>query len=199
MNTRARAKKRPARPGRDGSLKVGQRIKQLRLARRLTLNGLARRAGVAVSFLSGIEAGTTSPSVASLQKILEALNVHVAEFFQPDQAGDLSDQVVFRRQDMKVLADRDRNWRFTFPSHPRIKVVMTHEQYRPRTRNIELESHPGDICGLVLKGRLTLEIVGKGLFTAETGDAFYLKEGVEHRASNRARTALLMVVVQVKR
>lgn len=178
---------------------VGARLKSLRLARGYSMRELAARAGIAVSFLSKIEAGKASPTIMSLQKVLEALDVAVGEFFRDGTQENPADKVVFKREDMKALVEEDRTWLFAFPSHPDLGIELSYEEYKPRTRLVELERHPVDICGYVLAGELTLEIPHRGVFKAGKGDAFYLKAGTEHISRNRGRTTLKMVVAQSAR
>ncbi len=57
---------------------IGQRIKQYRLQRKMSLSELAERAGIAKSYLSSIERNLQSnPSIQFLEKIAGVLNVPV--------------------------------------------------------------------------------------------------------------------------
>lgn len=57
---------------------IGDRIKNLRIERKLSLTELAERAGVAKSYLSSIERNLqTNPSIQFLEKISNVLNVPV--------------------------------------------------------------------------------------------------------------------------
>lgn len=53
----------------------------MREARRLSLRTLAERVGLSASFLSQVERDETSPSIASLEKIAQALGVDLASLF----------------------------------------------------------------------------------------------------------------------
>src|SRR5258707_10994109 len=69
---------------------LGARIRALRLARGETLRALAGRAGVTESFLSQVERGVASPSIASVQRIARALDTSIAELFQErERVGEL--------------------------------------------------------------------------------------------------------------
>ena len=57
------------------SAKLARKVKKFRKERNLTQLQLAEKAGVAQSFLSNIENGLQSPSLKSLEKISNALNV----------------------------------------------------------------------------------------------------------------------------
>src|SRR5260221_6386626 len=69
---------------------LGARIRALRLARRETLRALAGRAGVTESFLSQVQRGVASPSIASVQRIARALDTSIAELFEePERVGEI--------------------------------------------------------------------------------------------------------------
>ena len=177
---------------------LGHRLRDLRKARGLSMRELATRADVAASFVSRIEAGKASPTIMTLQKLLEALHVEVVEFFQQEDALDPAQKVVFKRADMHALCEDDRKWVFAFPFHPDIGVVMTYEEYQPHTNIVEPERHPRHTYGQVLSGELTIEIPGREALTATRGDAFFLKSGTAHTSRNSGNTVLKMVVVQTK-
>jgi DNA-binding XRE family transcriptional regulator len=61
---------------------LGSRLRQLRAARGLSQEALARRAGINRSFYSKIETGTQSPTIDKLHNIAAALHVHIAELFR---------------------------------------------------------------------------------------------------------------------
>src|SRR5205823_15105461 len=63
---------------------VGERLRDIRRSRRATLKTIADRAGVSESFLSQVERGRASASIASLRRIANALGVSVADLFEPD-------------------------------------------------------------------------------------------------------------------
>ena len=79
-----------------GAHDIGLKIKWWREQKRLSMRELAAKADVAASLISKIEAGKTSPTVTSLQKILRAMDVDFYEFFRP-ATGDPSESVVFRK------------------------------------------------------------------------------------------------------
>ncbi len=178
---------------------IGARIRQLREASGYSLRQLSSRSGIALSFLSKIETGKASPTIMTLQRVLEALNVEVGEFFREEEAEASADSIVFAREDMKALEEEDRTWIFAFPSHPSVEVELTYEEYQPHTRIEEVEHHPMDVCGLVLDGELTIEIPERGTYVARRNDAFYLKAGTPHISRNKSDAVLRMVVAKPTR
>ena len=62
----------------------GQHIRYLRRLRSLTQEEVAHRAGVHVTYLSGIERGVRNPSLKNIRAIAEALGVPMWELFAPE-------------------------------------------------------------------------------------------------------------------
>ena len=66
---------------------IGHKIKQLRIQKGLTLEELASRSELTKGFLSQMERNLTSPSIATLNDIVEALGSSLSEFFPGGQGG----------------------------------------------------------------------------------------------------------------
>jgi DNA-binding transcriptional MerR regulator len=67
--------------GNPESLRIGQRLKRLREQHALNLSQAAEQAGISVSYLSCIERGHSSASVAALQKLATLYETNVLSFF----------------------------------------------------------------------------------------------------------------------
>ena len=74
------------------SMKIGSKIKRMRIQQELTLEELASRCELTKGFLSQLERDLTSPSIATLSDILEALGSSLSEFFTDSP----EEQIVFR-------------------------------------------------------------------------------------------------------
>lgn len=73
---------------------VGESLQHLREERGLSMRALAKTSGLSANALSMIERGRTSPSVSTLYKLADALNVLVTAFFgAPEQR----QQVIYLR------------------------------------------------------------------------------------------------------
>jgi len=92
--------------------RVGQRIRALRKARRLTQTALAARCGLSQESLSRMEIGKHSPSLAALDRIALALGVTPASLLDVEPyTHDVPEDLVERLQarlpdDPTVLRDR---------------------------------------------------------------------------------------------
>jgi transcriptional regulator with XRE-family HTH domain len=60
---------------------VGQRLRELRKKRGLSLRALARLCGLSINAISRIERGKSSPTVSSLHQLATALKVPITSFF----------------------------------------------------------------------------------------------------------------------
>lgn len=64
---------------------LGERVKFLREARKLTQSELARISKISQATVAHIERGSKDPSVSTLKKIASALDTHVATLFGTDE------------------------------------------------------------------------------------------------------------------
>ena len=86
---------------------VGERLQRLREERGLSMRALAKSSGLSANALSMIERGRTSPSVSTLYKLADALNVPVTAFFGTPEERQ---QVIHLRADSsQPPPDRTRN------------------------------------------------------------------------------------------
>jgi transcriptional regulator with XRE-family HTH domain len=69
---------------------VGESLQRLRGERGLSIRALAKSSGLSANALSMIERGRTSPSVSTLYKLADALNVPVTAFFGAPEARQLA-------------------------------------------------------------------------------------------------------------
>src|SRR4029453_7593370 len=78
------------------SVNIGERLRELREARNISMRALASRSGLSANALSMIERGRASPSVSTLYKLADALGVSITSFFGSDTQRQ---QVVFLKAD----------------------------------------------------------------------------------------------------
>ena len=77
---------------------VGGRLREVRRARGLTLDGVAAGAGFTKPFVSAVERGETSPSIGSLYRICEVLGITMSALFETVVAPESN---VIRRGDVE--------------------------------------------------------------------------------------------------
>ena len=161
---------------------LGARIRALRLARGETLRKLAAQAGVTESFLSQVERGVASPSIASVQRIARALGTSIAELFATDDRAGIVVRAADRRRVVyQGLGAIDEF--LTRATDGRLQVIMSTIQPGGGTGD-EAYTHDSDEeVVVVLEGVLDLW-VGPEHYRLETGDAVTHSSRGPHRNTN---------------
>ena len=138
---------------------VGNRIRELRSERNLTLQALAKRTGLSSSMLSLVERGKTSPSIGTLVAIASSLSVHMADLFDDNGAQEKEPVVRFEDQPVYVTGEGvQRRVARTDDAHG-LELVMN--EYEPGTASSgDVVHHEGYEYGVVLEGALTIEVNG---------------------------------------
>src|SRR5919108_5227631 len=81
------------------SVNIGERLRELREARNISMRALATRSGLSANALSMIERGKASPSVSTLYKLADALGISITSFFGSESQRK---QVVFLKADERA-------------------------------------------------------------------------------------------------
>jgi transcriptional regulator with XRE-family HTH domain len=82
-------------------LEIGPKLRAIRTQRRLSVRSLAGRTGFSASFISQVELGQSSPSLASLQKICAALDLDLVDLL--GEKSGRGGTALVRRRDRDVL------------------------------------------------------------------------------------------------
>nr|WP_315899391.1 MULTISPECIES: cupin domain-containing protein [Leisingera] len=170
---------------------VGARLRELRTQFGLSQRQLADAAGVPHGQISMIETNKSSPSVASLRKILGGFGISMSEFFEPEAAAN--HQPFFTPSELRDLTSL--LYQDSDPSRRRIAIrqvgdakahglQILHERYEAGadTGNsmIEHEAHEG---GIVILGELEVT-VGSEIRVLKAGDAYLFNSREPHRFRN---------------
>ena len=173
---------------------LGAAIRRMRMDAGVGLRELGRIADVSPASLTAIENDKSSPTLATLHKILKALGTNFADFFI--NSGEPSDKPVFSNKEMKHITDGYREYAFLLPKRGDMRFEMVHETIMPTEVKVEWEVHDCDVGGVILSGGpARLEIEGKGQWGIRKGDAFYIKAGMKHRLINTGKHPLKQVTI----
>jgi len=172
-------------------IEVGKQLRAVRTAFGLSQRELAKRAGVTNGMISLIEQNRVSPSIGSLQKILAALPMTLAEFFTRDTASQ--EDVVFRSADLPNVGSAVIRYRLVAASRRDRKMSILWETYEPDTDTGEdLLTHSGEEGGVVVEGELELTVAGK-TWQLGPGDAYYFDSRLPHRFRNTGKVPARLV------
>ena len=161
---------------------VGERLRDIRRLRRATLKTIADRAGVSESFLSQVERGRASASIASLRRIATALGVSVADLFEPD--GPPRPRVL-RKDERPSLAFGILGRKLLLTPRPLSHLEVFVGELDPGgSTGAEPYAH-GDSEELfvVIAGTVQLEL-GGDVHDLEAGDSIDYRSSMTHRVTN---------------
>lgn len=171
---------------------VGNRLREVRTAAGLTQRKLAERAGVPHGQISMVEKNHSSPSVASLRKILGGLSMTLAEFFEPDETSD--GRIFFTPNDLIDLTSRLHSAQTGVTegvialrqvgdakTH---NLQLLHERYEPGADTGEaMLEHLSREAGIVIAGEVEVT-VGDQIRLLKAGDAYIFDSRIPHRFRN---------------
>jgi transcriptional regulator with XRE-family HTH domain len=173
------------------SIEVGKQLKAVRTAFGLSQRELAKQAGVTNGMISLIEQDRVSPSIGSLQKILTAFPMTMAEFFTRDMEG--RENVIFRKSDLPDVGTGDIEYRLVAASRHDRNMSILAETYEPETDTGEdLLTHSGEEGGVVVEGELEVTVAGK-TWLLGPGDTYYFDSRLPHRFRNTGKVAARIV------
>lgn len=161
---------------------VGQRLRVLRRLRRCTLRTVADRAGLSESFLSQVELGRASASIASLRRIAQALGVSVADLFEPS---GMPRPRVLRRDERPALAFGILGRKLLLTPRPlqHLEVFVGELDPGGSTGNEPYSHGDSEELFVVLSGSVQLALGGE-LHELESGDSIDYRSSTPHRISN---------------
>ncbi len=159
---------------------IGAKIRKLRKANSLTLEELASRSELTKGFLSQLERNLTSPSISTLEDILEALGTNLSEFFQEEQ----DDRVVFGKRDYFVDEKPDHTISWIVPNAQKNEMEPILLFLPPQGQSMTISNHQGEEFGYVLKGSVQLEMEDGTRHTIRSGETFYINGSQSHRLRN---------------
>lgn len=148
---------------------IGKKLKELRLQNDLTLKDLASRCELTKGFLSQVEHNLTTPSIATLEDMLEALGTNLSEFFHEEE----EKQIVFSTHDFFVDEQEDYKIEWVIPNAQKNEMEPILLTLYPHKRSHELSAHHGEEFGYVLKGNITL-VRGNKKYKLKAQETFYL-------------------------
>jgi transcriptional regulator with XRE-family HTH domain len=162
-------------------LKIGERLKRLRMINSLTQEELANRADLTKGYISQLENDTTSPSIATLKDILDIFGVSMQEFFS-----EVRDEEVVFGQDCRVQStdDGDRvKVELLVPAAQNREMDPALVTLAPGEEMVEQPFHEGEEFGFVLLGKIQLKLDNK-VYTLKKDECFYFSSDKRHSIKN---------------
>ena len=170
---------------------LGDRIRDIRKKKVMTIKTLSQYTGLSVGYLSTLEQNKTTPTIDNLAKICEVLEVSITDILQMDGFGS----VIIRKEEIREEQHPEENMTvgvIDFKKNNKILEYITIRPGKPAKR--QEYRHVLDEMGTVLKGILSIDIEGTS-YELYPGDSVFIRSGERHRIYNQTEEDTLSVWV----
>lgn len=174
---------------------IGEKVKELRLDKGISLSELGARAELSATYLSRFERGLVPISVDNLQKVSEALDVSIQYFIgTPKNSGD----AIIRRHHRQVDLKDDSSIYYNLSNIedcggflPRYIELLPRADHGVNMRSFP---HEGEELVYVLHGTMELWIAGIKYVLTEGDSAHYLST-IPHKWVNATNQIVHLLTI----
>jgi transcriptional regulator with XRE-family HTH domain len=172
---------------------IGENLHRIRRNRELSLDGLADITGVSKSMLRQIERGESSPTIATLWKIADNLQIPLGELLHEPQRPVT---VVAKRELIPISDDPEHYQLYTlFPFDPSKKFEIFTMDLRPGCeKHSEPHQEGVEEYILVSQGELTLD-VGEECYDIAEGNAIHFAANQSHVLRNCTKQPTVIIII----
>lgn len=162
-------------------MKIGKKIRHLRVKNGLTQEELADRSELSKGFISQLERDLTSPSITTLVDILECLGTSLKEFFNDEN----DEKICFGRDDFFITNNEELkssiHWIVPNSQKNKMEPIIVHLDACGKTLNED--PHEGEEFGYVFEGCIYLHLGGRKI-KIKKGECFYFSPIMDHYIEN---------------
>ena len=160
-------------------MNLGNKIKEKRKLLNLTQQELANRCELTKGYISQLESDSVSPSLETLEIILEVLGTNLSDFFKDDK----NTNIIFTNEEQY---DKD------FDSYKQTWLIPSAQEHMMEPIYVELEKgaetfhdypHTGEEFGYVMEGEI-LVVYDDKTFICKEGESFYFVANKNHYIKN---------------
>ncbi|MBA2871140.1 transcriptional regulator with XRE-family HTH domain [Anoxybacillus calidus] len=163
-------------------MKIGKKIKNLRLKKGLTQEELGERTDLSKGYISQLERDLSSPSLETFFNILEVLGCTPKEFFDEEES---EQKVVYKEDDQTEFIDEERGYRIQWlvpdSNEKEMEPILLTLQEKGEFK--QFEPSLSETFAYVLKGRILVRL-GKKVYRAKAGESIYFHASDEHQIVN---------------
>ncbi|MCX7884377.1 MAG: XRE family transcriptional regulator [Caloramator sp.] len=176
---------------------IGKKVKDLRIAKKMTLKDLSEKTNLSTGFLSQLERGLTAVATDSLDNIAKALDVELAYFFSKPKNNR---KYVMRSYEKEVFQVEDSGFIIYHLSSdlanknmlPRLVELLPMNSDEPITPY----SHKGEEFIYVIEGILTL-FINEERYELYPGDTAHYSSECPHNWANYTNKMVKLLTTNI--
>jgi HTH-type transcriptional regulator, repressor for puuD len=174
-------------------INVGQRLKEIRERLGVSQREIARRSGQSSGAVSAIELGKVSPSVETLKRLLDCLDISLADFFAPE--GSSPSSAFFGPDDMIGVPMGLIHYQQVRRAAKNTPLQFVHVVVQPGSDTGNVGNPVGtDEVGYILLGEVEATINGETRIL-RAGSGYMAKGGQKQRFRNVSKSRCEYVFV----
>ena len=165
-------------------MKIGEKIKRLRVYNNMTQEELAARSELSKGFISQVERDLTSISIATLVDVLECLGSNLRDFFSEQE----EEKIVFGKNDFFLKEDKKllHKIEWIIPNCQKNSMEPILLALGPGGQSPLEYPHAGEEFGYCLSGGFTLHL-GQRRLKVKKGESFYFIPSEQHFLRNSGK------------
>ncbi|MEH6452728.1 MAG: HTH-type transcriptional regulator PuuR [Psychromonas sp.] len=166
------------------NLAIGQTIAQLRKDNKISQRVLAEKAGITHSAISSIENGKVSPSVGSLQKIVNVFALSLSEFFTLGVAQENTEKVIITESELIEMGSDSVSMKLVCNGKKDRQMGFLIEEYAPHSdTGLKRIDHVGEEAGTIVEGEIELSY-GDNTYLIKAGESYLIDTSIPHKFTN---------------
>lgn len=179
---------------------IGAKIKKLRLAKKMTLQAVARETGFSPALISQIENNNVSPPIATLSKIAKFFDVKIGLFFTEEEEEHRFEVVRKgeRKQIPRVISRSGASQGYSYESLSFRKQNKKMEPFlltvTEKASEENTYSHDGEEFLFIMAGTAEL-LLDDERIPLEEGDCVYFDSSMKHRLLSKDDTEVKVLAV----
>ncbi|MFQ6110837.1 MAG: cupin domain-containing protein [Nitrospinota bacterium] len=172
-------------------MKLGKKIRNIRLRRGRSIPEVAEASGLSRGFISQVENERSSPSISSLEKIAQALDVPLPYLLLKEEE---EPRIIQRSKRHRVKLGEEGVSVEVLTPYGQNSLEMLYMRIPPgRVSSREHRTHEGKECHLVVEGNIQANYGGQ-IYNLEEGDSFIWDGSVPHRLRNTGRKTAVVII-----
>lgn len=167
---------------------IGSNIRSIRKRKNWSIQQICERTGLSQGFMSQVENNKTSPSIATLDSIAQALHVPLAFLLLKNEER----MQIIRKDERRKTIHGKENFEVEHLTN-RGNVRMMLVEMPPGASTEDTHAHAGEEMHFIIQGTLYVE-QGEDSATLSAGDSFSWKACIPHYAKNVGNEVAIVLI-----